>query len=95
MAYRLVTNLEAWGELWPTFAGSKIFPQGISHTLFFGAQQNLAVLGVVWPIDTYCQNLVNFGLLFQGQKFLTVDICHTICQSMTKFGSTGVWQIDT
>jgi len=32
-AYQLVTNLETWGELCPTFPGSKIFPQRISHTL--------------------------------------------------------------
>jgi len=31
-AYRLVTNLVTQGELWPTFPGSKIFPQRISRT---------------------------------------------------------------
>jgi len=31
--YRLVTNLETWDELWPTFPGRKIFPQQISRTL--------------------------------------------------------------
>jgi len=33
-AYRLVTNLVTRGELWPTFSGSRIFPQRISRTLF-------------------------------------------------------------
>jgi len=61
-AYRLVTNLKIWGELWPTFPGSTIFPQRISHTLFVGARRNLAVLGV-WSIETYSPNFVNFDLV--------------------------------
>ena len=40
-AYRLI-KLVTYGELWPTFLGSTIFPQGISHTLFVRAQRNLA-----------------------------------------------------
>jgi len=39
MAYRLVTNLETWGEFWPTFPGSKIYSQRVSRTLFVGAQR--------------------------------------------------------
>ena len=58
MVCRLVTNLETWGELWPTIPGNKIFPQQKSCTLF--VQRNLAVFGV-WPIKTYSPNFVNFG----------------------------------
>jgi len=64
MAYCLVTNLVTYGELWPTFLGSKIFPQGISHTLFVGAQLHLAALasrnsfptGVPWYHAATCIN---------------------------------------
>jgi len=31
--------------------------------------------------------LMNFGLLFWEQKFMTADISHTSCRSATKFGS--------
>jgi len=59
MAYRLVTNLVIYDELNPTFPGSRIFPQRISHTLFVRAWQNLAALRI-WQIKTYSLNLVNF-----------------------------------
>jgi len=66
-AYRLVTNLVTKCELWPTFSGSKIFPQRIYLTHFVGARRNLAALGV-WAIETYCPNFVNFGHAFQANN---------------------------
>jgi len=45
MAYRLVTNLVTYSELWPTFPGSKIFTQRISDTRFVGVLWNLPLLG--------------------------------------------------
>jgi len=45
MACWLVTNLVTYGELWPTFPGSNIFPQRIAHTLCARAQRNLTMLG--------------------------------------------------
>jgi len=50
------------------FPGNRIFPQGISHTLFVWVWQNLAVLGVR-PMNTYSPSLVNFGLLVLGKNF--------------------------
>ena len=47
-AYRLVTNLEIYVELWPTFPRSKFSTTDISH-IFVVAHRNLAVLGV-WPL---------------------------------------------
>jgi len=40
------------------FSVSKFFYQGISRSLFVGAQRNLAA---VWPIETHSENFVNFG----------------------------------
>jgi len=34
-AYRLVTNLATYSELWPTFLGNKFLSQRISRTLFY------------------------------------------------------------
>jgi len=59
-AYRLVTNLVIWRELWPTFPGSKVFPQRIYRTPFVRERRNLATLGV-WPIESYFANFVNFA----------------------------------
>ena len=53
---------------------------------FVTGWQNLAWLGV-WPIDAYCPNLVNYGLLFRDQKFSTAGMLHIFCQSATKYGS--------
>jgi len=42
MAYRLVTNLVTYSKVWPTFPGSKIFPQG--YLAYFLSQRD-----EIWP----------------------------------------------
>jgi len=52
---------------------------------------------IVWP-STYSMSqgiLVNFGPLFREQISSTADIGHTCCCRAMKFGSFGVWPINT
>jgi len=72
-----------WWQIWRhrvnfglLFRGAKFFYDGYL-ALFVGERRNLATLGV-WQIDTYSQNLVNFGLLFQRIKNFWQPISGTL-----------------
>ena len=55
-----VWSIKTYSPSLAYFLGSTNFRERISHTLFVGAQRNLATLGV-WPIETYSPNFLNFG----------------------------------
>jgi len=54
-AYRLVTNLVTYRELWPNFLGSKIFSQQIFCILFCRSATKFDTIIGDWAIKTLIQ----------------------------------------
>jgi len=75
------------GSSSPQFSAHVYCGQTVAHlsccwALVIAGWRNMALFEV-WPIDTYCPKLVNFGLLFREQKFSTADISHIFRRSAT------------
>jgi len=81
MAYRLVTNLVTYHELWPTFLGATFSTMDISHTFYRSTTNFGLVKGVA--NRNYSPNFVNFGL--GGPMIPCVDMRQSFTDTHVKW----------
>jgi len=86
--------LPEFGERWPTFSGSKNFPQWISRTLFVGALWNLAALTAL--AYKVLRDFSELWSAFSGSTNFRQLIFHTLLvATQLNLAWLGVSPIDT